>query len=228
MLHLSYSPHTQMANSQACSLPPYTPLPARRTPLLAHRQSTMSFHPPTLHPPTTPLPATPSYAPPQYPAFQCPAPILRCHAEIIADVPAAGDPPTYAPAGAQAPQDELTSSPASQAAPPAHGTPPNIVALCLWRLERPMHLLPEGTCYLQISGQSRKNKIHLGTRIVCLNFRGWGVDRADRVRVTVRNWGEIGGKMVIQFATVPATAGVVKDDDTFYICFFHGFMSEDG
>ena len=78
-----------------------------------------------------------------------------------------------------------------------------------------MHLLPEGTCYLS-------------TRIVYLDFRGWGVDRADCVHVAVCNWGEIGGKTVVHFAIVPATASVVKDDDTFFICFFHGFVSEDG
>ena len=79
-----------------------------------------------------------------------------------------------------------------------------------------------------MSGHSQKNKICLGTRIVCLNFRGLGVDKADCVRVAVCNWGEIGGKTSIQFATVPATASVVKDNDTFFICFFPGFVSEDG
>ena len=151
----NYSCHTQMANLQSHSLPPY--MPVRRTPLLAHRQSRMSFHPPTLHPPTTPPPATPSHAPPQYPAFQCPAPILKCHAEIITDVPAPDDPPAYAPARSQAPQDGLTPPPTPLATPPAHDTTLDVVALCLWCLEHPMHLLREGACYLS-------------TRIVCLDF----------------------------------------------------------
>ena len=209
-----------MANSQTHSLLPHTQPSASRTPLLAHRQSKMNFRPPSLHPPTTPIPAAPSYTPSYCPTLQCPAPILKCHAEIVADEPAAPDPPAYASVGPQ--------PPTSLAAPPAYIAPPAIIALRLWRLEHQLSLVPEGTCYLQTSGCSRKNKIRLGTRIICLDFRGWGLDEADRVRVAVRNWGEIGGRTIVQFATVPATAGVVKDDDTFFISFFPGFVSEEG
>ena len=213
-----------MPEAHTRSLPSRTLSPTK-TPLLSHRWSNVKFHPPA--PMTSPSPA-PSYTSHHTPAPQCLVPPMICHAEIIADNPADNECPTYASTTPSTPETSSTPTHTPSKAPPAYDAPPAIITLQLWQLNRSKGLSPDGTCYLQIATRNPKNKIRLGTRITCIDFRGWGTDEADRIRVAVRKIGEEDGLVIVQFGTTPRSPGVVQDSDTFYIYLQPEFVSESG
>ena len=209
-----------MPDAHTCSLPSHTLSPTKIL-LLSHRWLNVEFHP--LAPITSPSSA-PSYISHLTPALQYPVPAMICHAGIIADRPADNDCPTYS----SAPEASSIQTPTPSVAPPAYDAPSAIITLQLWQLNHPTGLSPDGTCYLQILARNARNKIHLGTRIMCIDFRGWGTDEADRIHIAVHKVGEEDGLVIVQFGTIPRSPGVIQDSDMFYIYFQPVYVSESG